>query len=131
MWEVSVTQLTLITFLASELLMAHTAASVHVTLLCHRPQCITAARLTAAADVVTPVVGCTFVTSLSHGVGRTDTLTCVSVTVISHMGALARCAAAFLEAEVSWSAAVTLLSRHTRLTATLTALVTIKRLRSE
>ncbi len=31
--------------------------------------------LTAAADVVTPVVGRTFVTSLSHGVGRTDTLT--------------------------------------------------------
>lgn len=47
--------------------------------------------LTAAADVVTPVVGCTFVTSLSHGVGRTDTLTCVSITVISHMGTLARC----------------------------------------
>lgn len=49
------------------------------------------AYLTAAADVVTPVVGRTFVTSLSHGVGRTDTLTCVSVTVISHMGTLARC----------------------------------------
>lgn len=47
--------------------------------------------LTAAADVVTPVVGRTFVTSFSHGVGRTDTLTCVSVTVISHMGTLARC----------------------------------------
>lgn len=131
MWEVSVTQLTLVTFLTPELLTAHAAACVHVTLLRHRPQCVTATWLTAAADVVTPVVGRTFVTSLSHGVGRTDTLTCVSITVISHMGTLARCAAAFLEAEVSGSAAVTLLSRHTRLTATLTALITIKRLRSE
>lgn len=47
--------------------------------------------LTAAADVVTPVLGRTFVTSFSHSVGWTDTLTCVSVTVISHMGTLACC----------------------------------------
>lgn len=46
--------------------------------------------LTARGDVMTPVVGCTFVTSLSHSVGWTDALTCVCITVISHMSTLAR-----------------------------------------
>lgn len=45
LWEVSVTQLTLVTLLAPELLTAHAAARVHITLLCHGPQRVTAACL--------------------------------------------------------------------------------------
>lgn len=127
MWEISVSKLTLVAFLPPELLSAHAAAGVQVTLLRHRPQCITATRLAARADVVTPVVGRTFVTSLSYGVGRTDTLARAGVAVISHMGTLARCASSLLEAEVSSGTAVTLLSRDTGLAAALPALITVKR----
>lgn len=127
MWELSVTQLTLVTFLTHDLFTTRTAARVDVTLLRDGTQHATAARLrtentsrdqspytvtaggmkragvsgererqtderylTARGDVMTPVVGCTFVTSLSHSVGWTDTLTCVCIAVVSHMSTLAR-----------------------------------------
>lgn len=126
MWEVSVTQFTFVTFLTPKLITARATARVDITLLRRRTEGVTAACLTAGGDVMTPVVGCTSITSLSYGVGRTDTLTCVSITVVSHMGTLAWCTASLLEAEMSRSAAVTLLSRDTGLTATLTALITVK-----
>lgn len=47
--------------------------------------------LASTDDIVAPVVGSATVASFTNGVWRTDTLSCVSVTVIPQMTALAGC----------------------------------------
>lgn len=47
------------------------------------------AHLTASGDVMTPEIGGTLVTPLSHRVWGADALSGVGVAVIPHMGALA------------------------------------------
>lgn len=49
------------------------------------------AYLASGIDVMSPVVGSTAVASLTDCVWRTDTLSCSSITVITHMAALAGC----------------------------------------
>lgn len=50
-----------------------------------------AAYLASSCDIMAPVVGSTAVAPLTNGVWRTDTLSCVSITVIPHMTALTGC----------------------------------------
>lgn len=47
------------------------------------------AYLASTDDIMTPVVGGTAVAPFTNSVWRTDTLSCISVTVIPHMTALA------------------------------------------
>lgn len=46
------------------------------------------AYLAPTDDIMTPMVGGTTVAPFTNGVWRTDTLSCVGVTVIPHMTAL-------------------------------------------
>ena len=49
------------------------------------------AYLASSYDIMAPVVWSTAVAPLTSSVGRTDTLPCVIITVISHMTALTGC----------------------------------------
>lgn len=51
----------------------------------------TKTHLASGDDVVAPVVGSAAVAPLTDGVGRTDTLSCVGIAVVSHVTALTGC----------------------------------------
>lgn len=131
LWKVPESDLALVALLSSEVVPTLAAACVHVTLLGHRANRTASALLAAGGDVMAPVVGCTAVAPLSHGVGGADALSSVSIAVVSHMTASAWCAASLLEVKVSSGAAVTLGSAHSGLTTALARLITIKGLRAK
>lgn len=120
------TSIALCTFCTREFWTTVALACVYIALEIQRAYRAAVTSLTTSDNAVAPGIRGTFRTLLSNGIGRTNALTSLWVTIVTQMRTVTSCASAFLEVEIAVGTAITFLSCYSRLAPTLPTLFTVE-----